>query len=192
MPNVTSRLTPAALADIRRRYFETDESARSIGRDYGANRNWVYRLARREGWPLRKERPARDVPPDLKLELEAEKAVRAEIAGASNAPAQTVADRLEQAVEKELAAVELRRATLGPEPMAPADAERTVRTLERLTETLFKVRRLRLPESMATGQVALSDMPKDIDEFRHALARRIEAFVRSRADARVSSPGKSG
>lgn len=104
----------------------------------------------------------------------------------------TVAERLERAAEKELAALERARVTLGLEPSSMADAERAVRTIERLTETLFKVRRLRVPDDVARGEVAESDLPRDIDEFRHALANRIENFVRSRADAGIPAEGESG
>jgi hypothetical protein len=37
-----------------------------------------------------------------------------------------------------------------------------------------------LAQHNARGGAAADDMPKDIDAFRHALARRIEAFVASR------------
>ena len=90
-------------------------------------------------------------------------------------------DRLEQAVLKELATVETMRASLGAEPLRPMDAERTARTLSTLTETLAKLRRLRLgaqPQPDSTDD----DIP-DIDAFRLDLARRIDLFVASRADA---------
>jgi hypothetical protein len=90
-------------------------------------------------------------------------------------------DRLEQAVLKELTTVETMRASLGAEPLRPMDAERTARTLSTLTETLAKLRRLRLgaqPQSETTDD----DIP-DIDAFRLDLARRIDLFVASWTDA---------
>jgi hypothetical protein len=87
-------------------------------------------------------------------------------------------DRLEQAVLNELATVETMRASLGAEPLRPMDAERTVSVL---TETLSKLRRLRLAAQPQPGSDH-DDMPADIDEFRRDLARRIDLFVASRED----------
>jgi hypothetical protein len=55
----------------------------------------------------------------------------------------SVADRLEAAVEKELRKVENLRAGPGSPTERSVDHERVARTLATLTETLFKVRRLR-------------------------------------------------
>ena len=178
--------TPQAIADIRHRYEETDEPQGMIAADFGVHRKTIDTLAKKQRWTLRRNRGPRDLPPDLRLATEAENAVRSEVEAASKGEPLTVADRLERALEKELAAVETMRAMLGSEPSTPADAERTTRTLERLTEALFKVRRLRLPDANTTDPRALLDMPQDIDEFRHALARRIEAFVRSRNGGTIS------
>jgi hypothetical protein len=89
--------------------------------------------------------------------------------------------RLHGAVLEELAAVETMRARLRRKPQNPADAERTARTLSSLVETLQKLRRLQctLPETELKDD---DDMPADIDEFRRELARRIKAFVESRAE----------
>jgi len=92
-------------------------------------------------------------------------------------PDTSAIDRLEQAVLKELTTVETMRASLGAEPLRPMDAERTARTLSTLTETLAKLRRLRLG---ARPQSDLTDDIPDIDAFRLDLARRIEAFLESR------------
>jgi len=190
--NSRFNFSPEALAHIRYCVEETNEPKRSIALDLGMSTKTLDRLCKREGIRMRRDCALRDLPSDMKLQLEAEKAVGAEAEAAADAPLAAIAERLENAVEKELAAVERMRATLRPEPSSPADAERTARTLERLTETLSKVRRLRLPEAAGKDAAAAYDMPKDIDEFRHSLARRIEAFVRSRADTGVSEPGESG
>jgi hypothetical protein len=87
-------------------------------------------------------------------------------------------DRLERLVEKELDAEEAVRAQLGPLPRNPADAERTARTLSTLTQTLHALQRLRSGTGPDTDND--DDMPRDIDEFRRDLARRIDAFVASR------------
>jgi hypothetical protein len=91
----------------------------------------------------------------------------------------TTIERIERLVERELAAEEAVRAQLGPLPRHPADAERCARTLATLTQTLHALARLRsglAPDS----ELSNDDMPRDIDEFRRELARRIRAFVQSR------------
>ncbi len=203
--------TPAAIEDIRHRYVETDEPQSSIALDYNVDRKTIERVAQTQGWVMRRDRTPRDLPRDRRMQQEAERAVRREAeaavdalsasaaqdapeggarpATAEDAPAASIADRLERAVEKELRTVELMRATLGPEPQGAAEAERTARILERLADTLTKVRRLRFPELPAAATDAF-DIPKDIDAFRLALARRIEAFVRSRTDIAVPDGGE--
>jgi hypothetical protein len=91
-------------------------------------------------------------------------------------------ERLLHAVANELSTVEAMRAHQGAAPQAPADAERTARTLESLTRTLREAQRLRGAATNPAGLDA-DDMPRDIDEFRLDLARRIDAFVASRTDA---------
>jgi hypothetical protein len=182
--------TPEAIENMRRRYEDTDEPQRLIAADYNIHRRTLDTLAKDQGWTLRKDRAQRDLPPDLRMLVAAENAVRAEVeTSLTTSQAMSIADRLERAVDKELAAVELLRATLGSQPQLPADSERTARTLERLTDTMFKVRRLHLPDGQTCG--SNDDLPRDIDEFRRALALRIETFVRSRTDGSLPERGES-
>jgi hypothetical protein len=85
---------------------------------------------------------------------------------------------LHRAALKELSAIETMRAKLGREPQRPVDAERTVRTLGKITEILQKIQRMQC----ATTQPGPhdDDIPTDINEFRRQLAHRINAFVESR------------
>ncbi len=99
-------------------------------------------------------------------------------------------ERLERAVLAELATVEAMRAAMGTLPHKPPGAARTVRTLGMLTQTLQHLQRLRASEALQARAAAGSngqddhddDRPRDIDEFRRDLARRIDAFVESRTD----------
>jgi hypothetical protein len=185
--------TVEALEDARRRYEETDETQVRIAADLGVDRGTLTRLARTHGWALRKDRPPTDISEADKIARRATEAVMnatpADASGKDGADAAiaidgSVVDRLEAAVEKELRKVENLRAGPGSPTERSVDHERVARTLATLTETLFKVRRLRQPGgSQATDD---DDLPSDADEFRRDLARRIEAFVRSRADASVS------
>jgi hypothetical protein len=195
--------TAEAIENIRRRYEDTNESQRSIAAEFGCHPCTVDRLAKAQGWRLRKDR-LRDVPQALKIELQAteglvnpappdkpigdDTAVIDSAGSAAPPVAASLADRLEAAVEKELRNVEALRSTLGPSANRSAHAERTSRTLATLTETLFKVRRLREPGNVTASND--DDLPADADGFRINLALRIEAFVRSRADGSVSGGGE--
>jgi hypothetical protein len=188
------RLSQALLDNLRRRYEDTDEPVVELAVDAGMLPSSLIRKAKKLGWRLRKDRPPRDLPPALKAKMDADAAVAAKVAAmniaepaSEAAKGEPVADRLARTIERELRAVEIMRATLGPEPQPAADAARIARTLAILTETLFKVRRLRagdaLPEARVGQGVDDGEWPDDIDRFRDALARRIEIFVRSRAES---------
>jgi hypothetical protein len=229
-------VTPELLRHIQHRYEETDEPVRLIAADTQVRERRIYELAAQLGWRKRRDRPPRDVSPELRLTHELDRALEEADGGASDrhsdregglrpaptdsallsdveaglepaptTPASTaddasptsvdllaVAARLERQLEQNLARVERMREMQWPQ--GPADAERTTRALERLTDALLKVRRLRNPDTnMAGGNGADRndfDMPGDIDEFRRKLARRIDAFVRSRTGADVPGPGE--
>jgi len=79
---------------------------------------------------------------------------------------------------KELEAEEAARAALGTRPRPRYEAERCARTLSVLTQTLERLQRLHAKSG--GGKDGDDDpVPEDIDEFREALARRINAFVES-------------
>lgn len=156
----------------------------SIAFDLGLARSTLGNLARSEGWE-RFVPPPRGLPPAVrlrreveKLEATAEEASRPveNLQSAMPAVGDTV-ERLYRAVLAELA-VENLRAQLKREPQGTQDAERTVRTLSSLTETLQKLQRLKSAVPNTGSQD--DDLPADIDEFCKELARRIEAFVANR------------
>ncbi|ABE39210.1 conserved hypothetical protein [Rhodopseudomonas palustris BisB5] len=191
--------TPEALANAKHRYEETDELQDSIATDLRISRRTLDKLAKREGWKLRKDRPPRELPQALRLEMVATEAL-AEAATDPPLPesmtddpegtpaAPSLAFRLEAAVEKELRKVEALRGAFGTPANRSIEAERIARTLATLTETLFKVRRLR--EAGASPLSAPDDeVPADADEFRRQLAHRIEALVRGRDDGGVPAAG---
>jgi transposase-like protein len=103
-----------------------------------------------------------------------------EAAGTRDAVA--LAERMLRALEQEVSAVEAMQAHRGGGAQTPADASSAARTLESLTRSLREAQRLRGGFTIPAG-FDDDDMPRDIDEFRLELARRIDAFVASRADA---------
>ena len=111
--------------------------------------------------------------------LEAYCALRADAGPPLPSSDASAIDRIERLVAQELAAEEASRAQLGLLPRSSGDAERCARTLAILTRTLQALARLR-GGATEHGSRHDNDIPADIDEFRHALARRIEAFLESR------------
>jgi hypothetical protein len=191
--------TPELKAHARFRFEQTPESAYSIAADLGMHHTSLKRLAQREGWVRHNPPPVRDITGVMRLadEVEALTSVTPTptlpLAGGGSqtafaappshenaAPDTSAIDRLEAAVLMELSVVERMRVALGPEPLRPFDAQITARTLSSLTETLSKLRRLRLASAPPARTADFDDIPEDIDEFRFELARRIEAFVASR------------
>jgi hypothetical protein len=190
-------LSAEALEYARQRYEETEDSQRSIAEDIGKSRGTLDRIAKAQGWKLRKEQPPRGLSEAVKLRIAAteadegkpSEAPRADDAAAPDAtPPGSVAERLEAALERELRKVENLRADLGRPEKRTQQSDRIARTLATLTETLFRVRRLREPGNINGSND--DDLPADADGFRLALAHRIEVFVRSRTDAGVSERDK--
>jgi hypothetical protein len=187
-------LSAEALEYARQRYEETEDSQRSIAEDVGKSRGTLDRIAKAQGWKLRKDQPPRGLSEALKLQIAATEADEGKpseapkadnVIGPDAAPvAGSVATRLEAALERELRKVENLRADLGRPAQRTQQSDRIARTLATLTETLFRVRRLREPGNISASND--DDLPSDADGFRLALAHRIEAFVRSRIDASVS------
>jgi hypothetical protein len=187
-------LSAEALEYARQRYEQTDQPVRTIGDDVGVSRDKLYKIAKAEGWQLRKDRPPRGLSEALKLDLEATDAENKspealQAADRSTGPdsppgPDSVATRLEAEVEKQLRKLESLRGESAPRGKRSAEAERIARTLATLTETLFKVRRLREPGNSSGSDD--DDLPSDADGFRINLAHRIDVFVRSRTDASVS------
>lgn len=197
--------TDEAVAFARQRYEETSESQSAIAAELNVNVEALRRLAIKQGWKLRRDRAPLDLPDALKLKIAATQALaETENAAAEAAPPlpdiaadrsiddvsgamEQLPARLEAAVEKELRRVEALRDECSTRAGRTNQSERTARTLATLTETLFKVRRLREPSQ---SEQAIDDhMPADIDGFRCALAERMETFVRSRADGAVPGDG---
>jgi len=104
-----------------------------------------------------------------------------DIEAARAARAARMIDDLERETDEEITAVRALREALKGVPRRPREGEATARTLSTLTETVQKIHRMRcaLTQSRPYDN---DDMPADIDEFREALARKIEAFMESRPD----------
>jgi transposase-like protein len=182
-----ARFTPEFLAAAQRRYEDTDDTLAAMAADFGVSERTINRMRDRGAWKRRSEREPRELSA-VRLLDEATTL----LASAPQAAAQPVPDaqhslatsieRIEKLVQQELDAEEAVRTRLGRLPRPPADAVRVARTLATLTQTLHALQRLRCGTASGANTCGddYDDMPEDIDAFRIALARRIDAFVESR------------
>ncbi|EJW10146.1 hypothetical protein A33M_0395 [Rhodovulum sp. PH10] len=165
MPDTRPIRTLAAdeRAALRRAYETAGTTLKGVAKDFGVSPSSLTLVAEREGWRrggTAASRP-KSKPPQARVRRQKKR---------------SMADRLERLLAKEISRVEaVRRDAAAPDV---ADAERVARTLERLTDTLGKVRRLREPEAREPDD----DLPRDIDEFRRVLARRIAELVQDEDD----------
>ena len=99
---------------------------------------------------------------------------------------EALAVRVQRVVERELDAIDSILSVLGAADSA--EAERSARTLASLVRALKEVMRLAAPEQ-ASDPDEDDPMPRNLDEFRRELARRIEALA---AEAEGQAPGDGG
>lgn len=102
-------------------------------------------------------------------------------AAAKRKPASTDAAKLvarvSRAIETELTQIET---IVGGKRVTPArrtEAERRARTLASLARTLAEMTRLRAAQPQAKVRDDDDDVPRDLDEFRATLQRRLEKMV---------------
>ena len=89
--------------------------------------------------------------------------------------------RIQNVVEREMTVVERVVGLLGPAD--EAEAERTMRTLAGISRTLREITALNQPDEVTPPDETDDDpIPRDIDEFRNELARRINALIDDRED----------
>lgn len=190
------KFSPELEARGRYLFGETDAAMADIAFELGIHKGTVPDVAKRRKWK-RYVPPPRDVSPVTRILVEAETLERrrntaqsgpetepekyAGSEGASGKSENDIVARLRRAVLNELTVVESLRDRLKNEPQSRVAAERTARTLSTLTDTLQKLQRLQCTVPTSGSDY---DMPADIDEFRNELARRINAFVDSRAGER--------
>lgn len=92
-----------------------------------------------------------------------------------------LAERLQRAIDRELAAVEALIGKLGTTPDHGTDAERSARTLAMLSRVLRELAKLRYDEKAEDQNVDDSeDEFRDLDDFRRELAERLDRLRRER------------
>lgn len=94
----------------------------------------------------------------------------------SEEAAGSLIERVERAVEREIAQIEAMVGGADELTEPRSDAERRARTLASLTRTLLELRRLRADDDVQ--RTADDDaIPRDLDELRRALSRRLDQLV---------------
>jgi hypothetical protein len=95
-------------------------------------------------------------------------------------------ERVTQAVERELSQIEIIVSGHHVKPQQRTEAERRARTLASLARTLSEVRKLRAEEKPKRDDD--DAVPRDLNEFRLELARRLDRLV---AEAKIACPGET-
>lgn len=203
MAFVKKTFTPEQIEAARRLYENPQTPVDDVAASLGIARGTLKSRIEEWGWPKRRTGPP--VPPANKtrssrrgparrrrITSKGKKELRPQTRARSPSIApvlttpEALAVRVQRVVERELDAIDSVLSVLGVADSA--DAERSARTLASLARALTEVMRLTVPEQ--TPDPDEDDaMPRDLDEFRRELARRIEALA---AEAEAAAPGDSG
>lgn len=214
-------IPPDVLAEARRLYEQTLAPVGDIAELVGLSRSVFYDRARELGWRGRKAKPtfsfARAVSAGARLPLgnggasaALPDAGLAEGQGPPEAPPEApperppqealpvtaqeraaVARRIMNAVEREMDAIE--RILKVITPADQLEAEHGARTLASLSRTLQEIAALNRPDDETPQHDTDDDeFPRDIDEFRNELARRINELVEARRERQGRDAGRPG
>lgn len=147
--------------------------------DHSANEAIAARSARRTTRPKPRKQTATDIAADPPP---------------GDTPATSMVARVSDAIERELSKIE--RIVGNPSRLYPAqriETESRARVLASLARTLKEVMRLREQERGTDDNAKADDdaIPRDLDEFRRELSRRLEGLVESAAPVsdRGDEPG---
>jgi len=178
------QIAPERVAEGRRLYEQTVTPVRDIATMLGVCCTTLQNRINEWGWKRR------DYHSNLMRALRADEvAVESVRAPAPDQPMQSIpaepvapadraaiADRMARSVEQHLDAVERVLKVLGP--TSKTEATRAARTLAHTARMLREIAAITQPNTMTPPDETDDDpVPRDIDEFREALARRIEAFI---------------
>ena len=168
-------------------YEQTLAPVHDITAMIGVSKSGFYKRAKEEGWKPRRVASAHsefaraviDSGMDVALPAPPNAAQAAAMAGplpAQPTDREALALRLQNAVDSHIAAIQRVLDLVGPKDHV--ETERSARTLAVIGRTLREISTLLKPDEVKPLDEAANDtVPVDIDEFREALALRIEAFV---------------
>lgn len=184
------KIAPELLAEAKRLYEQTLAPVSDIAGMLGLSRSNFYRRVREGAWRGRSASigtfqfaRAPSAGAVLAIAGESPEQPRAEPV-ASNDPVSpqqrmALALRIRRVVEHEMDAIE--RIVNHIKPSDQVEAEHGARTLASVARTLRVIQALNEPEDETPPDAADDDpIPRDIDEFRRELARRIRGFIEVR------------
>lgn len=176
----------AAQASEAKRLYETSlVPITEIATMLGVHYNTLTRFAKEQGWRKRQRTAGRFLvrrqkPAPLTRAQTAQAEASYTTLPADAAERTALATRIQGVVEREIAAVEAILCAIAPNANAPDDTERAARTLASLARTLTELARLEFSEPAAppAGKDAGNDdVPRDLEELRRALARKLADFA---------------
>ncbi len=183
-------IAPDVLSEARRLYEQTAVPVSDIADMMGLSRTALYNRLPKLGWTIRRDRTA-TIPE--RAEGEAALSPAGAVMMDAEAAAQQrviVAQRLMAIVEREMDAIERIVAVLRPSDSR--EAEHSARTLASVSRTMRDIALLAKPADEApTDDDNRDTVPRNIDEFRIALAARIEAIIESRPAGAGQGSGSS-
>jgi hypothetical protein len=181
-------IAPELLAEARRLYEQTLAPVDDITALLRINKDRFYLIVRREGWRKRRARVATFEFSKVLGAATAGVMVQSSLPGALQAAGQpmlpeqrvAIAERLMSATEEALDAIKRISARLQPATSAEADAN--ARTMANVSRSLREIAVFIKPDEVKAADDADDDpVPRDIDEFRYELARRIRSFIEARS-----------
>jgi len=171
------QIPPAVAAEGKRLFEETNALRQDIAAVMGISPDTLRRRSFEWGWKqrprlsaVRASRPAGGTPTRF----------RQHSAGSGGDPAaaarrRAVASRIMAMLEDELARIETTFTEAGVS--AEGAFDNRIRAILGVTKALREVELMSKPDEVIPPNAADNDTPRNIDEFREALARRIESFV---------------
>lgn len=187
-------LAPKTHEEAHRLYEQTLVPVIEIAKMLGMSPTTLRKYAKTHGWRRRSNTGAKPALVATARRKRIDDALAATAEGALPSCAATappsdpvrtaLVARIQGAVEREIAAVEAILTTLSGEAnAAPDEAERAARTLASLARTLSELTRIECAASEsrnAPADDAQEDIPRDLDELRSALSRKLESFIAGR------------
>jgi hypothetical protein len=185
------QIPPAVAAEGKRQWEETTIFRQDIAAGMGISPDTLRRRSIEWGWkerprrsPVRAFRPAGATPGRF--------AARHYQAGSAGDPAaaarrRAVALRIMAMLEDELARIETTFKEAGVS--AGGAFDNRIRAILGVTRALREVELMSKPDEVIPPDAADNDTPRNIDEFRDALARRIESFVAAQQNADGGTDG---
>lgn len=190
-------IPPDVLAEGRRLYEQTLAPVDDIAAMMGIARPLFYRLAKAEGWRGRRAKTgvfqfarafteATALLPEPIDQPRADILPRAQPISAERRAA--IGSLILGVAEQQVAAIT--RIVDVIAPTNPVEVEQSARVMASLSRSLREIKALIQPEPETSCDDATDDeIPRDIDEFRHALARRIEEILDAEQDPVPASAG---